>query len=157
MYTCPPDLACVLHLLYIVIWKPGCPCVAVCVCVCCSKLACGPTPWLKCVHASLHVFMSTWVQNSGTPPLHSYMETWVPGCGTVCMFQSVHFWSHTLLRMCKCRKKMWDHMIGDWDTNMGSSRGTHACSNYVKGVGQIWGVRWTCLHVLMHIHIKTKV
>ena len=85
----------------IVIWTSGCPCVAmcvcVCVCVCYSQLACGPTPWLKCVHALVHVLMSTWAQNSDTLPLHSYMETWVPGCGTVCMF---HFWSHILFRMC---------------------------------------------------------
>ena len=49
--------------------------------------------------------MSTWVQNSGTPPWHSYMETWVPQCGTVCMFQSVQFWSHTLLRICTCVRR----------------------------------------------------
>ena len=27
---------------------------------------------------------------------------WVPRCGTVCMFQSIHFWSDTLFRMCTC-------------------------------------------------------
>ena len=133
-------------------------------CVWCSKLVCGPTPWLKCVHASLHVFMSTWVQNSGTPPLHSYMETWVPRCGTVCMFQSVHFWSHTLFRMCTCRRRCgtrwwvtetltWGHPGGHTclqqlceggGTDLGSQVDMPACADahthYNQGVGtdELW-------------------
>ena len=47
------------------------------------------------------VCMSTWVLNSA-PPIHSYMETWVPLSGTVCMLQSCHFWSYTLVSMCIC-------------------------------------------------------
>ena len=31
-----------------------------------------------------------------------------------------------------------------------------ACNN-AKGVEQTWGVRWTCIHVLMHVHILIKV
>ena len=78
-------------------------CGSVCVCLYVLQSSCfGPTPWLKCVHASVHVIMSIWVQNIGTSTLHSYMETWVPGCGTVCMFQPVHFWSHTLFRIGTC-------------------------------------------------------
>ena len=71
-------------------------------CLCPSHLISVPTPFLECVHASVHVLMSTRVMNSGPSPLHSYMETWVAICGTVCLFQSVHFWSHNLFRMCTC-------------------------------------------------------
>ena len=96
IYLCPHDLkpVCILT------WKHGCPCMALCLCP--SHLISVPTPCLECVHASLHVLMSTWVPNSAPSPLHSYMETWVPMCDIVCMFQSVLFWSHTLFRMCTC-------------------------------------------------------
>ena len=65
----------------IVTWKGGFLCVALCVCP--SHPTSGPTPWLKCVHASVHVYMSTWLQRCALPPLHSYMETWVLLYGTV--------------------------------------------------------------------------
>ena len=39
---------------------------------------------------------------SALPHWHSYMQTWVPLCGTVCVLQSSHVWSHTLVRMCMC-------------------------------------------------------
>ena len=71
-------------------WKPGCPCVTLCVCVCPSHHACGPTPWLKSVHASVHANMSTWLPMSALPLLHSYMQTWVSLCGTACLLQSTH-------------------------------------------------------------------
>ena len=29
--------------------------------------------------------------------------------------------------------------------------------NYPKGMELTWGIRWTCIHVLMHVHILTKV
>ena len=29
--------------------------------------------------------------------------------------------------------------------------------NYAKGLEQMWGVRWTCIHILMHVNILTKV
>ena len=151
-------------LFWIVIWKPGCPCVVVCVCLYVLQSSCfGPTPWLKCVHASVHILMSIWVQNIGTPPLHSYMETWVPGCGTVCMFQSVHFWSHTLFRMCTFRRRCrirwgvtetltWGHpgahMLAStmWrgGANLGSQEDmpacADACTHYNLGVGtdELW-------------------
>ena len=56
-----------------------------CVCVCPSHPTTGPTPWLKCVHASVHVYMSTWLSMCASPFVHSYMETWVPLCGSVCV------------------------------------------------------------------------
>ena len=82
----------------ILTWKHGCPCMALCMCP--SHLISIPTPCSECVHASVHILMSTWVPNSAQPPLPSYMEIWVLVCGTVCMFQLVHFWSHTLIKIC---------------------------------------------------------
>ena len=45
----------------------------------------------------------------------------------------------------------------DWDIHMWPH--TFVC-NYAKGWGgmeQRWVVRWTCIHVLVHVHILTKV
>ena len=88
------------HPLYIVWWKHGCLCVVLCVCH--NHPTFGHTPWLECVHASIHVLMSTWVPQSASPPLDSYMETWVPLSGSVCMSQSPCFWSHTFVRIYTC-------------------------------------------------------
>ena len=75
--------------LWIVTWKPWqCVCVPVC-----------QTPWLDW-HALVHEFMSTWLPMYALPPMHSLMETWVPLYGSVFVFQSPHFCSHTLFRMC---------------------------------------------------------
>ena len=46
---------------------------------------------LECVHASVHIFMSTWLPISPQTPMHSYMETWVPLCGSVFVSQSPLF------------------------------------------------------------------
>ena len=152
MNLCPPDCPCLLHSLCIVWWKAGWPCTAVClcpshlisvpipclgcvhasvhvcmstwlpmlanhpmdsymerwvpvcgtVCVCLSHTACGPIPWLKCVHGSVHVYRSTWLQKCAPPPMDSYIETWVLLYGTVYVSQSPHFCSNTLFRMCTC-------------------------------------------------------
>ena len=79
MYLCLLDSPYLLHHFSILTWKHGFFCVALW--VCCSN----PTPWLECVHASVHVFMSTWLSMSSPPPMHSHMEKWVPLCGTVCV------------------------------------------------------------------------
>ena len=52
-------------------------------CVCHNHPSFGPTPCLECVHASVHVFMSTQLPILAQPHLDSYMENWVPLCGTV--------------------------------------------------------------------------
>ena len=84
--------------LCIVWWKHGCPCMAVCLCS--SHLISVPTPCLEYFHASVHEFMSTWLPMYAPSPMHSLMETWVPLHGSVFVFQSPHFCSHTLFRMC---------------------------------------------------------
>ena len=70
--------------------------------VCSSHSTSGNTPWLECVHASVHVFMSIWLLVSPQNPMHSYTETWEPLCGSVFMSQSLHFCSFTLFIMCTC-------------------------------------------------------
>ena len=88
---------CLVHPLYIVWWKPGCPCMAVSLYP--SHLISVATPCLECVHASVHEFMSTLHPMSGPPPMNSYIECWVPLCVTLCMAHSPWLWSHTLFRL----------------------------------------------------------
>ena len=65
MYTCPPDLQCLFHPLWIVIWKPGYPSVGLWLCL--NDPTSVPIPWLECAHASVHVHMSTWLPMSASP------------------------------------------------------------------------------------------
>ena len=115
MNLCLPYTPCLVHPLWIVTWKVGCPCVSLHVCP--SHLIFVATPCLECVHASVHEFMSTWLLMSGPPPMHSLMETWVPlyvshACVCVpvisfcvatpcleCVHASVHEFMSTLLLM----------------------------------------------------------
>ena len=48
-----------------VTWKDVCPCVLLCDYS--SKPTFSPTPWLACVHASVHVLLSTWLSISASP------------------------------------------------------------------------------------------
>ena len=96
MNLCLPYTPCLVHRLWIVTFKVGCPCVSLHVCP--SHLIFVPTPCLECVQASVHEFMSTWLLMSGPAPRHSLMETWVPLYGSVFVSQSSHF----LFRMCTC-------------------------------------------------------
>ena len=86
MNLCLPYTPCVVHPLWIVTWKVGCPCVSLCLYP--IHPGCGPTPWLECVHASVHEFMSTWQLMSGPRPMHSLMETWVHACMAVFLYPS---------------------------------------------------------------------
>ena len=76
------------------------PCMAQCMFP--SNLISVPTPCLECVHASVHIFMSTQLPMLVQPPMHCYMETWIPLCGSVCVSQSPYHWSHTLIKMYTC-------------------------------------------------------
>ena len=93
MYLCKPEFRILIHSLCIVTWKYGFPCVTQCICS--SQFISVPTPHcLECIHASVHVFMLTWLPVLAKPP----METWVPVCVTVCVSQSPCLWSHTFIR-----------------------------------------------------------
>ena len=74
MNLCLHYTANLVHPLWIVTWKVGCPCVSLQVCP--SPLTFVATPCLDCVQASVHEFMSTWLLMSGPLPMHSLMETW---------------------------------------------------------------------------------
>ena len=86
MNLCLPYTPCLVHPLWIVNWKVGCPCVSFCLYP--IHPSCGPTPCLECVHSSVHEFMCTLHPMSGPPPMDSYMERWVPLCVTACVSQS---------------------------------------------------------------------
>ena len=58
-----------------IMWKPGCSCLALYVCP--SHTTAGATPWLKYLHASIHVYMSTWLTISASP---IWIVIWKPGC-----------------------------------------------------------------------------
>ena len=68
---------------YMEMWVP--PCISVYVCS--SHSACGHTPWLEHVHASVHIFLSTWLLMSAPPPMHILMETRCPVLQCVCPSQ----------------------------------------------------------------------
>ena len=53
-------------LLCIVTWKHGFPCVKHCVCS--SQSTSVPIPCLECAHASVHVFVLTWLPILAKPP-----------------------------------------------------------------------------------------
>ena len=42
-------------------------------------------------------------------------------------------------------------------THVGPHMGAHVACSYEKEVEQTWGIRWICIHVLMHVHILPKV
>ena len=89
MSTLLPILAQPPMVSYIEGWVP---CVSLCVCP--SHRACGPTPCLECVHASVHVIMCTWLTRSGPDPMHNLMETWVPLNGSVFVSLLPHLFPH---------------------------------------------------------------
>ena len=76
------------------------------VCLCPSHLISVATPCLECVHASVHVYMSTQLPMLAQHPMDSYMETWLPLCDSECVSQSPCFGSDTLVRMCHMHQYM---------------------------------------------------
>ena len=69
------------------------------VCVAPSHPACHPTPWLKYVHPSVHVYMS--ISPCLLHPLRIVIRK--PGCPCVAVCVSMTpIFSHTLVRMCTC-------------------------------------------------------
>ena len=97
---CAPDCPCLFHALCIVWWKHGCPCVALCVCH--NHPTSVPPPWLECVHALVHGFMSTLLLMLAQPPMHSLMETWVPLYVSVFVSQWPCLCSNILFRIFPC-------------------------------------------------------
>ena len=100
MYICQHGFQTLVHPFCIVTKKHGFPCVSHCLCS--SQSTSVPMPCLECVHATVHVFVLTWLPMLAEPPMDSYMETWVPIGGTVCMSQSPCLWSYILTKVCIC-------------------------------------------------------
>ena len=164
MNLCPPDSSCQLHPLCLVWWKPGCLCVALCGCH--NHPTSGHIPWLECVHASVHEFMSTWLPMSAPAPMHSLTETWVPLYGSVFVSQSPHFCSHTLLRVCICistciyvhltpmlAKPPMDSYMGWWVPVCGTvcvSQSPCLWSNTLIKM-------CTCISTCIHVHVTPHV
>ena len=127
MYLCLSDFQCHLKPLCIVMWKHSYPCMALCMCS--SHLISVPTPWIECVHASVHVFMSILLPILAWPLLHSYMETWVPLCTSVCVCPSHPTSGHTPWFKCTCTcisTWIYVHLIG------------HICSTPMHSLMEIW-------------------
>ena len=71
--------------------------------VCVLQSACfGPTPWLKCVHASVHVLCEPEFRILIHLLCIVIWKYGLPGVAQCVCSQSVHFCSHTLFRMCTC-------------------------------------------------------
>ena len=73
MYACAPSFPHLPHPLFIVLWKHVGPCMAQCACF--NHLCSGPMTKLECVHAPIHICMSTWLPASASPCLHSCIQT----------------------------------------------------------------------------------
>ena len=99
MNLCPSVFLFQFDALCIITWNHGCPCVPLCDYS--SNPTFSPTTWLECVHASVHVLLS-----SDSPYLlHPIcILTWkdVFLCVAWCVFQSLYLWSHILDRRCTC-------------------------------------------------------
>ena len=132
-------------------------------CECPSHPASGPTPCLECVHASVHVFMSTCLPMSTPHPMNSLMETWVTLCDIVYLSQSLCFWSHTLDRMCTCNSNQFmstwlslsapppmHTLMETWVPLYGSvfvSQSPHFCSHTLFRM-------CTCISTCIYVHMS---
>ena len=64
---------------------------------------------------------------------------------------------HICTDICTHLIKEWDQKRGDRDMHIGLHWVHKFVFNYAQGLEFMWGVRWTCTHVLMYIHILNKV
>ena len=60
---------------------------------------------------------------------------------------------NTCTDLCTPLVKVWDQIRCGWDTHMGIPTFRH---NLAMGMQEIWGVRWTNIHVVMHINLLAK-
>ena len=88
-------------------------------------------------HTGVHIFCAAVHRHrcrhgeyGGNAFIHWCIYTFQPKCGNRWGVTVLHTWGHTGAYMFVCI--------------------------YAKGVEQMWWVRWTCIHVLMHVHILIK-
>ena len=100
MYVCPSDSQYHLKSLCIVTWKHGCPCVWHCVCVPAPHF-CSPTLFrmYTCISTCIHIHLNP---HFSLPSFAQLCRDMGGPCVAQCVFQSPHFWSNTLVRMCTC-------------------------------------------------------
>ena len=133
------------------------------VCMCPSHPVCVPTPWLKCIHASVHVFMSTWIAMLPQPPMHSYMETWVFMCVTVCVPHLPCFacgltpWLKCVHASVHVYMSTWLPMSAPPELNSFMETCGTAVWHYVHPSHPTSGpIPWLeCLHVSVHVFMST--
>ena len=77
-----------------VVFKYAFLCVVLCACP--RHPLSSPTPWPGGVHASVFVYMSTWLTRFLPSSLHSYVEMCASLCGPLCIPISVQWPSHKL-------------------------------------------------------------
>ena len=161
MYLCQHGFQILVHPHCIVTWKCGFPCVTQCVCS--SQSTSVPTPHcLECVHASVHVFMLTWLPVWAKPPMDSYMETWVPVCVTVCVpvtllvvphldkSMYIHQYMYTCPPDLQCLFHPFWTVI--WKPGC-PCVGLWLCLNDPTSVSIPWLEMCTCISTCIHVHL----
>ena len=164
MNLCLPYTPCLVHPLWIVTWKVGCPCVSLHVCP--SPLIFVATPCLECVHASVHKFMSTLNPKSSPSPMDSYMESWVHLCVTACVSHSPWLWSRTLFRMCTCISTwiyvhlaayVWSTVYAKFDGNLGALYGSVFVSQSPHFCCHTLFRMCTCISTWIYVYLTPQV
>ena len=90
-------------------------------------------------------YSKVWDQNRCDQDLHKGPQS---GFRLTCIHKLMHV--HILI-------KVWDYNRGG-RTCTRTHTGKHMFEyKYAKGVEQNWGVRLTCIHLLMYVHILSKV
>ena len=157
MYSCLPDSPCLLHPISILTWKDGF------ICVCFIHLTSGCTPWLECVYALVHVYMSTWLPMSTQTNLHSNMERWVPLCGRIFVSHSPHYVASTCMECvhASVHVLMWTWVLNSAQSPMHSDMETwvSVCGTvYVAVISFLFPhLVLECVHALVHVFMPTWV
>ena len=166
MYFCVPDSPYLLHPISILTWKDGFLCVALCVSS--SHSTSGPTPFLKCAHASVHYFMSLPECTCLFHPI--WRVSWkhgCPWCGIVCVCYNQPISGHTALLECV---HAWVHvcmfiwlLVSVWcpvDNYM--ERGVPLCTTVCQysskpTCGSFTFVRMcTCMSTCIYVHLTPQ-
>ena len=156
MYLCSSDSPFQFDALWIVTWKDVCACVALCVCSNYSIL--GNTPWFKCVHASVHVFMFIWLPISVWCPVDSYMERCVPLCGSIFVSHSPHYVASTCMECVHApvHVLMWTWVLNSAPSPIHSYFGSSVWQCvYCSYLFSVSTPCLECVHALVHVFMST--
>ena len=119
-----------------------------------------PTHWSECVHASVHIFMPTWLLNSVPSPMHSDMERWVSVCGTVCIAVISFLFPHLVYNvylhqyMYICQPEFWILLqplcIVTWKHRW-HCVALYLCSSHSTSGNTPW---FECVHAWVHVFMS---